>query len=175
MRTIRKGCFETNSSSCHAITICSESSYKGYLDGKLVYFYRIDGIKQEGKIEIKLFDVHFYDIDGLYDLIQKRKAAFYALGDNPERLWLFRASKKEIEDVLFKGNSPKDEDEADIYLQYKSDWGQFLKCGYKLYSRAITENGRDLLVDDNDNYIRDCKYIEQGVIKITGDIGVNGG
>lgn len=37
MRTIRKRCFETNSSSMHSLCVCSESEYQQWIDGKLIY------------------------------------------------------------------------------------------------------------------------------------------
>lgn len=34
---IRKGLFETNSSSCHTLTICTEEEYEDFKNGKLFY------------------------------------------------------------------------------------------------------------------------------------------
>lgn len=34
---IRKGLFETNSSSCHTLTICTEKEYEDFKNGKLFY------------------------------------------------------------------------------------------------------------------------------------------
>lgn len=36
-RQIRRGVFETNSSSCHSITMCMKSDYDKWKDGKLVW------------------------------------------------------------------------------------------------------------------------------------------
>ena len=37
MRTIRIGAFETNSSSCHVITICSDEEFNDFSNGKLLF------------------------------------------------------------------------------------------------------------------------------------------
>ena len=37
MKQIRTGLFETNSSSTHVLTMCSDEEYKDWLDGKLLY------------------------------------------------------------------------------------------------------------------------------------------
>lgn len=37
---IRKGVFETNSSSVHCMTMCSKSDFDDWKDGKLVYDYK---------------------------------------------------------------------------------------------------------------------------------------
>ena len=37
MKQIRTGLFETNSSSTHVLTMCSDEEYKAWLDGKLLY------------------------------------------------------------------------------------------------------------------------------------------
>ena len=45
MKQIRTGLFETNSSSTHTLTMCSDEEYKDWLDGKLLY-----GIMEEGLV-----------------------------------------------------------------------------------------------------------------------------
>lgn len=37
MKTIRVGIFETNSSSTHSITLCSEEDYEKWKNGELIY------------------------------------------------------------------------------------------------------------------------------------------
>lgn len=37
-RQIRRGVFETNSSSVHSITMCSSEEYQKWIDGKLLYW-----------------------------------------------------------------------------------------------------------------------------------------
>ena len=41
MKTIRQGCFETNSSSTHSITLCMESEFEKWKNGEL-YWNRWD-------------------------------------------------------------------------------------------------------------------------------------
>ena len=38
METIRKNCFETNSSSTHTLTMCMKSDYKKWENGELYYY-----------------------------------------------------------------------------------------------------------------------------------------
>ena len=61
MKTIRNGIFETNSSSTHSLTVCSEEEYKGWKEGKFLYsnfigFVPLEQvlqlIKEEQEVEI---------------------------------------------------------------------------------------------------------------------------
>lgn len=38
-RQIRRGVFETNSSSCHSLTMCTQSDYDRWKNGELIYDY----------------------------------------------------------------------------------------------------------------------------------------
>ena len=38
-RQIRRGVFETNSSSCHSLTMCTQSDYDRWKNGELIYEY----------------------------------------------------------------------------------------------------------------------------------------
>ena len=52
MKKIRRGIFETNSSSTHTLTICTEEEYKRYRDGEigtLQYPSLVEGTLYEGK------------------------------------------------------------------------------------------------------------------------------
>ena len=52
-QTIRFGVFETNSSSTHSLTVCTENEYQQWKDGKLLYnifdecFYPIEEVRKE--------------------------------------------------------------------------------------------------------------------------------
>lgn len=46
MKQIRPGLFETNSSSTHVLTMCSDEDYKAWLDGKLLY-----GVEEENLVK----------------------------------------------------------------------------------------------------------------------------
>ena len=37
MRQVRRGLFETNSSSTHSLTVCSKDEYQRWKDGKLLF------------------------------------------------------------------------------------------------------------------------------------------
>ena len=53
MRLIRRGAFETNSSSTHSITMCKESDFDKWKNGEL-YFCNDDGnfYDEEGRIKV---------------------------------------------------------------------------------------------------------------------------
>lgn len=48
MIKIRNGCFETNSSSSHALVFCTEDTWKNFLSGNLIYnvLYKKNGYPQ---------------------------------------------------------------------------------------------------------------------------------
>lgn len=55
-RQIRRGVFETNSSSVHSLTMCTKSDYDKWKDGELIYDYWNDEL-----IPIDELDNHDYD------------------------------------------------------------------------------------------------------------------
>ena len=81
---VRLGLFETNSSSCHSLTICSEEEYDRWREGDAVYsdyeekFVLIDELTDEEKLTIDEYDLYTYDgffekmsID--YEMFSQRK------------------------------------------------------------------------------------------------------
>lgn len=57
-RQVRRNVFETNSSSVHSLTMCTQSDYDKWKDGELIYDY------WDGKL-IPLDDTEYHD-DGRY-------------------------------------------------------------------------------------------------------------
>lgn len=47
---IRKSVFETNSSSVHTMTICSENKFNDWVEGKLLYSYFDDSFIEPGEM-----------------------------------------------------------------------------------------------------------------------------
>ena len=76
MKLVRFGTFETNSSSTHSITMCSEDTYNKWKDGKVFYnacqrkFYPVDKVSFEGnKIDEETkWWVDVYNIPITYDM-----------------------------------------------------------------------------------------------------------
>ena len=51
MKQIRYGVFETNSSSTHSLTICSDEEYKKFQSGELVYDIWEEGLVNQNALE----------------------------------------------------------------------------------------------------------------------------
>ena len=69
-RQIRRGVFETNSSSVHSITMCMKSDYDKWVAGELVFDYYKDeliDITSEIKAEIKMRSRRYFTYDQFND------------------------------------------------------------------------------------------------------------
>ena len=51
MKTIRQGCFETNSSSTHSITMCMESDYEKWKNGEMYWHRWNDELVSKEEVE----------------------------------------------------------------------------------------------------------------------------
>lgn len=178
MRTIRYNTFETNSSSCHTVTIVKKDTYERYKNGELVCLIRAN-FYQEGEYYFLLDDSHFYDLDSFYKLIQKRKEQYDRLGDDPNTIWLFKASKDEINKVFFKNDKnyiyEVFYEEGELSFDNIRDWGSFLKLGCRIFTAALAKDSdRDPFIC-NDIDDREITEINDKYIQISGDVGVNGG
>lgn len=66
MRQIRFGVFETNSSSVHTLTVCTEEEYKKYMCGELLavkYPSYLKGTRYEGMKMMTPDDAYNYEVD----------------------------------------------------------------------------------------------------------------
>lgn len=66
MRTIRLGVFETNSSSCHAVTICGENKLRLFKDNKVVALIRSWYDTSDDTIKVIVPDQDFIPIEQIY-------------------------------------------------------------------------------------------------------------
>lgn len=64
MKTIRKHVFETNSSSCHSVTVCGEDKLKGYLANELICIHDFYFPEHGGSFEV-VPDKDFYTMEEL--------------------------------------------------------------------------------------------------------------
>lgn len=78
MKLVREGVFETNSSSTHSLTLCTESVYNDWKNGKLLYCEEEDKFYEVGSKELKDYfakcvlmsryqynwETKSYDVDG---------------------------------------------------------------------------------------------------------------
>lgn len=61
MRQIRSGVFETNSSSVHSLTMCSEEEYKKWENGEVMYWRDADKFAKREQIIEELKISKWYD------------------------------------------------------------------------------------------------------------------
>ncbi len=113
-KKIRRGVYETNSSSCHSITMCMESDYDRWREeGLLLYKGWGYGYAENNKPEKN----HFYTRD---EVISFEKTSRY--NDNVD--W---NNEKEVNDILSdKG-----------FLSYDSFWDDYCE-DYEAYEETMT-------------------------------------
>lgn len=105
MKTIRNNTFETNSSSCHTVTICKRDTFERYEKGELICLVRVL-IGQGIKAKVTLCDDNFYDIDSFYELIKKARGLMKSLPSaycRPDIENILNSSKKIIWRIFFNG------------------------------------------------------------------------
>ena len=121
-KKIRRGVYETNSSSCHSITMCMESDYDRWREeGLLLYKGWGYGYAENNKPEKN----HFYTRD---EVISFEKTSRY--NDNVD--W---NNEKEVNDILSdKG-----------FLSYDSFWDDYCE-DYEAYEETMTTpNGENII------------------------------
>lgn len=88
MKTIRSSVFETNSSSCHAVTITGENTQKAFLTGELYCLYNFDGICDDaGTLEFLVPDYCYLTKDQLRERLQDEMSKFKDLSDFKSQLY----------------------------------------------------------------------------------------
>lgn len=109
--SIRQGVFETNSSSVHSCSICTEDNYKAFRDGKV--WYKEDGdsyVDEDVAIE---FNVNY--IKDEYNLTDEEVAKFKEVYKKEKNFYdAFEAIDTEFEQW--------DLDPYDIYLNHDTYW-----------------------------------------------------
>ena len=63
---IRRGLFETNSSSVHSITMCDDDTYKKWENGELLYDSWNEKFISKNEID-KKYEEYVYDYEGYWD------------------------------------------------------------------------------------------------------------
>lgn len=132
MKTIRDDVFETNSSTCHAVTLINEDLLTRYRNCEVICIINLDLEEYETVTNIMKSN-NFYDIDRFYDLIEETKDLLQYYGfSSIATNWFFSASKEEIYNAFFKGELPKGL-EADTL----SILGEYLFNGHNIYAYAL--------------------------------------
>ena len=66
-RQIRRGVFETNSSSCHSLTMCTHSDYDRWKNGELIYDYWDDKLISIDELDDDYEEGRYYTYDRFND------------------------------------------------------------------------------------------------------------
>lgn len=111
MLTIRNNTFETNSSSCHVVTICNDNMLKKYLNGDVICMTELD-LEEHYTCTCILNDGDFYDIDRFYLCLQEHRELILQdlLREKDHNsytyymaTYLLDMNKEECENCFFKG------------------------------------------------------------------------
>ena len=129
MRQVRRGTFETNSSSTHSITICSEEQITKWKNGELFYFEDgdkfVDAIEKEKIIREKvLCDKIKKDWKEKTITFKEEVISFYFTYQD-------RDSKKE-KYMTEENLAEITQEEIDEFIE-KCDYVRELPCGYEEY------------------------------------------
>lgn len=131
MKQIRRGVFETNSSSTHSITICSQEAYNEWKDGKLLFGdWNRDFIKAE--------ELTPYDYECAKAKYESSKGKYYK---NWEELSAEDQKDYTTEYVLMN----KKKKSYDEYLTYK-EWYDRHNCGTETFSECYTTDSGDKII-----------------------------
>ena len=134
-RQIRRGVFETNSSSTHSITMCSEKDFEAWKNGELLF--DIWGSKKFVKLT-HLSDVEKEEAKEDYDL---RKEMFWkdwdCLNEEEKDKWYLKYAKENNlrDEDYYTYDEWRDDDYLDIFVnRYTTESGDrivaFGKYGY---------------------------------------------
>ena len=141
MKIIRRGTFETNSSSTHSITMCSENDFDKWKNGEL-YYCQDDGKFYDEEGRIKVIKEHIVYNRAKYDngnYTYKDKTVEYK---NLKELYteenLSEITYKDIEEYL-----EEDFDYYEIPITYE-DWDNYFE--YEKYEDAYTTDGGETIV-----------------------------
>lgn len=168
MKTIRRGTFETNSSSCHAITVVEIDLLEQYREGQVICLASFH-LAEDSIITNYPDEDNFYDFDTFFSLIQ-RKANKWNYGDvyyddidEEEALyaeWLFRADESEIKSVFFDGEY------GDRDKEILSNLGKYLINGCRIYSNALKLDDDPLILhnDGEETRVYDTIRIENNMM-----------
>lgn len=66
-RQIRRGVFETNSSSVHSLTMCTQSDYEKWKDGEFIYDYLYRKLISNDELDDDYDEERYYTYDRFND------------------------------------------------------------------------------------------------------------
>lgn len=144
MRIVRKGVFETNSSSTHSITMCMKSDYDKWSNGELYFF---DGrlISKEEADIIKKKSVLYDKCDVDYST---RKAKYKDIEFNWDDRETALYTKENLDSITDKDIEEYEENELDIYEYPTSfdDYWNYFEERLETYTDSFkTPNGEEVV------------------------------
>lgn len=128
MKQVRRGVFETNSSSTHTLTICSKEEYEGWQRGELIY----DSYKN------KLVDKDSVNVFSETDIIK-----YYNI--KKEQFWKDWDQLSEEEKDEFRSIYHKRFDRSDTYLDCRN-YDIYYEDYYKFEETYTTNNNDEIVV-----------------------------
>lgn len=115
MKTIRRNTFETNSSSCHCVTICGQDKLQEFMDKKVIAFGDHEGGSDDGRTLV-VPDAKFIPVETVFEFLKTTSE----MPDNSYKEYLEFLQKSEeftlekFREILFENGSIPGPGEYDI-------------------------------------------------------------
>ena len=132
MESIRRGVFETNSSSTHSITMCSENDYDRWKKGELLY---------------NRWNEEFKTKEQILEDAKKTREEYLEKQKNGETLYYFEEKyiKAETDEDLMKILYNEDDEDDNDWYTYERYW-DYITCGYETFKvDYTTKNGEKII------------------------------
>lgn len=141
MKIIRRGTFETNSSSTHSITMCKESDFDKWKNGEL-YYCNDDGNFYDEEGRIKIIKEHIIYDRAEYDNGNKTYKGVTVPYSEVEKLYT-EENLSEITDEDIEKYLEENFDYYEIPITYE-DWDNYFE--YEKYEDSYTTDGGETIV-----------------------------
>lgn len=116
MKTIRYNTFETNSSSCHSVTICGQDKLKEFMDKKVIAFSDYEGDSDSGRT-MTVPDAKFIPIEQVFTKLKTTTEMPDNDTDQKNLEFLQKSESFTLEkfsEILFNDDTISGPDEYDI-------------------------------------------------------------
>ena len=141
MKTIRHGCFETNSSSTHSITMCKESDFNKWKNGE-IYYCQDDGKFYNEEERIRIIKEHIiYDRAKYNDGKKTYKGVIVPYSEVNK--FYTEENLSEITDEDIQKYLDENFDYYEIPITYR-DWDNYFE--YEKYKDSYTTDGGETVI-----------------------------
>ena len=162
MKTVRLNTFETNSSSCHCVTICGENMLNKWLNNEVMCTFDFDIDSDEGNVSNVVPDKYFITFEKAFEELKK-----YYEGEGADNTNL----KELFENPEFNAESMKECLFGDRDIGDFDGWmlADVMEC---IYGRVWVNNDNDCcpLYDENSEERIDTSGIEGPIKTITCEV-----